>query len=291
MAESGSTVQRRQLGRYLKQAREKAGISLEAAAAELEWSRAKMYRIEGGQNVVRTHDVIAMCNVYGVSAEQTQALIALAKESKSRGWWHAYGDVIPSWFELYVGMEAVASRLRHYEPTVVPGLLQTREYAAVVTRTAPDMSETQVDQAVALRLERQKILTRRRPRPPKLEVILDEMVLRRPILDAEGWRDQLQHLITAMESGMSVRIIPSDRWPHRASVAGAFVILDFPSMGTRPAEPTTVYSEDLTGAHYLDRPKEIRAYAEAWAAMCRLALTEAESHELVTAMMKESLDA
>lgn len=291
MAEIGSTVPRRQLGRYLKQAREQAGISLEAAAAELEWSRAKMYRIEGGQNVVHTHDVIAMCNVYGVSPEQTQVLVALAKESKTRGWWHAYGEVIPGWFELYIGMEAAASRLRHYEPTVVPGLLQTREYAAAVTRATTDVSDSQVEQAVALRMERQKVLSRRRPRPPKLEVILDEMVLRRPILDAEAWRDQLQHLITMIESGVSLRIIPSHRWPHRVSMAGPFVILDFPSMGARPAEPTTVYSEGLTGALYLDRPKEIRPYAEAWDAMGELALSDAESQELVAAIMKEHIDA
>src|SRR5688572_2252912 len=132
MTDSGSSVPRRQLGRFLRQAREQAQMSLEAAAAELEWSRAKMYRIEGGQTPVRKHDVIAMCSVYGARTELTEALVALAVESKSRGWWHAYGDAVPAWFELYVGLEAAASRLRQYESGLIPGLLQTRDYAAAV---------------------------------------------------------------------------------------------------------------------------------------------------------------
>jgi len=100
MSDSGSTVPRRQVGRLMRQLREQAGITLMAAAEELEFSRARMYRIENGEVPVRKHDVIAMCGVYQASPQMTEVLIGLAQESKAKGWWHAYGDVVPGWFEL-----------------------------------------------------------------------------------------------------------------------------------------------------------------------------------------------
>ncbi|WP_407939920.1 Scr1 family TA system antitoxin-like transcriptional regulator [Micromonospora tarapacensis] len=180
MTDIGSSVPRRQLGRLLRQ--EEAGINLEAAAEALEWSRAKMYRLESGQTSLRTHDVTLMCQHYGTSAELTEVMVSLARESKARGWWHSYGEAIPAWFELYVGLEAAARRVRHYEPNVVPGLLQTPDYAATIFGGKP-RTPHEVAQKVALRLERQKLLTRRRPAAPILEVIIDEAVVRRPIHD------------------------------------------------------------------------------------------------------------
>jgi transcriptional regulator with XRE-family HTH domain len=290
--EGGSSVPRRQLGRYLKKAREEAGVALEAAANELEWSRARMYRIEGGQTSVRSHDVVAMCALYGVAKEMTEVLVSLAKESKAKGWWHAYGDVVPAWFELYVGLEAAASRLRQYESSLIPGLLQTPEYATAVYRTRPGTTDAEVTQAVALRLERQRLLARRRPKAPELEVIVDEAVLRRPIADIEGMQKQLAHVVNASQKpGVSVRVLPSDVGPHRASAAGSFVILDFPSVGTRQPEPTTVYSENLTGALYLDKPGEVATYADAWETLVALALGARESEDLVATIIKESVDA
>jgi transcriptional regulator with XRE-family HTH domain len=117
---------RRQVGRLMRQLREQAGISLMAAANELEFSRARMYRIENGEVAVRKHDVIAMCGIYGATDSIKEVLIGLAAESKAKGWWHAYGDVVPGWFELYVGMESAASRLRHYATGVIPGCSRRR---------------------------------------------------------------------------------------------------------------------------------------------------------------------
>jgi DNA-binding XRE family transcriptional regulator len=290
--EGGSSVPRRQLGRYLKKAREEAGVALEAAANELEWSRARMYRIEGGQTSVRSHDVVAMCALYGVAKEMTEVLVSLAKESKAKGWWHAYGDVVPAWFELYVGLEAASNRLRQYESSLIPGLLQTREYAEAVLRTEPRVTQEEVAQAVAVRMERQQLLARRRPKAPEFEVILDEAVLRRPIADREGMQRQLAHLVNVSQKpGISVRVLPFEVGPHPASAAGGFVILDFPSAGTRPAEPTTVYSENLTGALYLDKPGEVAAYAEIWETLGALALGARESEDLIGKIIKESVDA
>src|SRR3569833_3544763 len=149
MSETGSPVPRRQVGRLMRQLREQAGISLMAAAEELEFSRARMYRIENGEVPVRKHDVIAMCSIYRAPSELTEVLIGLAQESKVKGWWHAYGDVVPAWFELYVGMEQAADRLRSFAPSVVPGLLQTPEYAECVFRERHGGAEAAVENAVA----------------------------------------------------------------------------------------------------------------------------------------------
>ncbi|TDB97328.1 XRE family transcriptional regulator [Micromonospora fluostatini] len=286
--ETGSSVPRRQLGRLLRQAREEAGINLEAAAEALEWSRAKMYRLEGGQG---THDVPLMCQHYGTSAELTEVLVALARETKSKGWWHAYGEVIPSWFELYVGMEAAAHHIRQYEPMLVPGLLQTPEYMEALFTTRPGRTPQEVARKVALRLERQKLLTRRTPVAPLFEAIIDETVVRRPLADIEAWRHQLAYLVNATQAPhVRLRVMPLSATPHLVSVAGAFALLDFPAAGTRPAEPSTVYCESLTGSLYLDRPEEIAKYREAWQLLWDRALDERASEDLIGIMIKESYD-
>jgi transcriptional regulator with XRE-family HTH domain len=292
VTEGGSSVPRRQLGRYLKAAREESGLSLEAAARRLEWSKAKIYRIEAGQAALRTHDVIAMCSVYGSSAELQEVLVGLATETKARGWWHSYGDAIPSWFELYVGLEEAARRLRHYEPTIVPGLFQVASYAAAVIRATPGHDEQDVERLTALRMERKLLLSRRSPLPPKVDVILDEAVLRRPINDREGMRDQLLHLArTSTAPHTRIHILPMVTGPHAASASGAFVILDFQAVGVRQPEPTTIYSESLTGALYLDKPAEVEVYEQTWSLLEDLVLDAGESKKLVETIAKEYDDA
>ncbi|MGW3602037.1 helix-turn-helix domain-containing protein [Micromonospora sp. NPDC005161] len=279
MTEAGSTVPRRQLGRLLRQTREQAGIGLEAAASDLEWSRAKMYRIESGQTPVRALDVDQMCRLYGAAADMTEVLVSLARESKSKGWYHAYGEIIPRWFELYVGLESAASRIRTYEHALVPGLLQTPEYAAEVGRTRPETSDDEVAKLVELRTERQRILVRKRPAAPTLDVILEEALLHRAV---PGMAGQLDRLIEAGNaSNVSIRLLPLGSRLSQVAVAGNFVILDFPTTGARSAEPTTVYSEGLSGALYLDRIEEVRAYAEVWKTLTSEALSVQESRKLV----------
>ena len=131
---TGSTVPRRQLGRYLRELRNRQGLTVRAAAERLEWSEAKMWRIETGQTSLRSFDVEAMCKIYGAPADLTEALMGLAKETKARGWWQAYGDVIPEGFDVYIGLEEAASQLSWYEPELVPGILQTEGYARTLSR-------------------------------------------------------------------------------------------------------------------------------------------------------------
>ncbi|GIE92544.1 helix-turn-helix domain-containing protein [Paractinoplanes rishiriensis] len=289
MSDTGSTVPRRQVGRLMRQLREQAGISLMAAAEELEFSRARMYRIENGEVPVRKHDVIAMCTIYQASERMTEVLIGLAQESKAKGWWHAYGDVVPAWFELYVGMEQAAGRLRSFAPSVIPGLLQTREYAECVFRKWIGEDEIAVDNAVAVRLERQSLLSRNRPEAPRLDVIIDEGVLRRSIPHRDGMQKQLASLLNATSRpNVSVRVIPFAAGPHKAASSGQFTILEFPAVGTASPEPTTIYCENLTGALYLDKLTEVEAYESIWLELEATALTPDESDEFIGAILKES---
>jgi hypothetical protein len=259
------------------------------AAEELEFSRARMYRIEGGEVALRKHDVLAMCHFYGANEQITEVLVGLARASRAKGWWHAYGDVVPAWFELYVGMEASASRLRHYAPSAIPGLLQNREYAESVFRAWPDMDEPAIHQAVAVRLERQQLLARRRPKPPVLDVIIDEGVLRRAIADGDGMQRQLARLANVSQSvGIGVRVLPAAAGPHRASTSGSFVILDFPTVGTSSPEPTTIYCEYLTGALYLDKPHEVDTYIDVWQSLEQIALDRRASDDLISMVIKET---
>lgn len=285
MTDAGSTVPRRSIGRALKGLREQAGISIEAARRNLEWSKAKLYRIEAGLSPLRRLDVIAMCSIYGASTEITDALAELAAETKAKGWWHSYSDTLPDWFELYVGLEAAASRVRQYEPGLIPGLLQTATYASAIIATGPGITDEEVERRVSLRLARQDILTRRTPRPPRLEMVVEEAVLRRPLANKAAMAEQLEHLIGA---NVSLRVVPSATGPHRALVAGAFVILDFPAVGTSTPEPTTIYSESLTGALYLDKHAEVETYETAWKTLVELSLDPDASAALMKTILKEN---
>ncbi|MFF4874803.1 helix-turn-helix domain-containing protein [Micromonospora sp. NPDC000668] len=285
MAEDiGSTVPRRQLGRLLRQYRNEAGVTLDAAAEALEYSRQKIWRIECGTGSVRVLDVKAMCDLYGVSPEMTEAMRGLAVETKSKGWWHAYGDAVPSWFELYVGLESAASRLRGYDESLIPGILQTRGYADALFRLGRMLSDDEREQAVEVRLQRQALLTRRLPAAPRLEAVLSEAVLRRTVGGQATMATQLDHLLKLAElPTVSVRVLPLAAGPQPGAVAGTFMILDFPpgNGGRAVPEPSVVYSESLTGALYLDKPDELAGYERVWRGLDSLSLHEAESKDMI----------
>ena len=156
---TGSTVPRRQLGRHLRELRNQQRLTVRAAAERLEWSEAKMWRIETGQTSLRSLDVEAMCKIYAAPADLTEALMGLAKETKARGWWHAYGDVIPEGFDVYIGLEEAASQLAWYESELIPGLLQTEGYAHTVIRADnPGVDEEEISRRVHVRMARQPLI-------------------------------------------------------------------------------------------------------------------------------------
>ncbi|MDT0342436.1 helix-turn-helix domain-containing protein [Streptomyces litchfieldiae] len=280
---TGSTVPRRQLGRYLRELREKARLSVKAAAENLEWSTPKIWRIETGQVALRSLDVRNMCEIYGASPELTQALMGLAKETKAKGWWHAYGDVIPEGFDLYVGLEAAASSLTLYHGEIIPGLLQTEGFARDIIRThIRGISEHELDGRVRLRIARQTILTRV-TKPLNLRVVLSETVLRRPIGGAQVMANQLAHLVYL--SGLpniALRVVPLAAGAHEGVVTGPFNILRFPLNGDgTESEPPTIYADGYTGGLYLDKPKEVAQYDEAFRGIWEASLTEQASRRLI----------
>lgn len=275
---------RRQLGRYLRQLREQAGLTVKAAAEQMEWSTPTVWRVEKGATSTRSVDVDAMCRIYGADAKTTEALMALAKETKAKGWWHAYGDVIPDDFDLYIGLEEAAESFRWYESELVPGIFQTGRYAEAVILIDGSMPEADVPRGVKLRLDRQAVLTR--PGAARFEVVLNEGILHRPVGGPKVMAEQLNKLVEVSElPNVSLRIMPFDSGGHRGIMSGPFVILDFPRApnGNGASEPTTIYVEGWTGALYLDKPKEVERYEDAWADLTKRSLDEDASRDRIRA--------
>ncbi|WBB80418.1 helix-turn-helix transcriptional regulator [Micromonospora sp. WMMD882] len=284
----GSTVPRRQLGRALRELRSEAQMTLDGAADALHCSRQKVWRIESGLGPIRPLDVRALCDLYGATPTLTQALIAVAHETKAKGWWHSYLDAIPEWFELYVGLESAASSIRRFDEALIAGMLQSPEYAHAVYQRRRTMTDDERERLVEVRQQRQAILHRRLPRAPKLEVILSEGALLRTVGSPATMAGQLRHLLEIRElPHVSIRVLPHSVGLHFGAVAGSFVMLDFPIRNRVEPEPSVVYKESLTGALYLDRKEELAIYEEVWASLDDLALDEAQSENLVNKIIME----
>ncbi|MFF6951809.1 helix-turn-helix domain-containing protein [Streptomyces iakyrus] len=286
---TGSTVPRRQLGRHLRDLRNRSRLTVKAAAAKLEWSEAKMWRIETGQTSLRSLDVEAMCKAYGAEAELTEALMGLAKETKGRGWWHSYGDVIPEGFDLYIGLEEAAEQLAWYSSELVPGLLQTPDYArTLIQEDNPGVSDDEIERRVHVRIARQVLLTRVTARPT-VQVALNEAVLQRPVGGTTVMADQLKRLVELNElDNVSIRVVPFSAGLHHGLMSGPFVMMHFPTNGDgRYTEPPTVYVEGFTGALYLDKQNEIERYDGAFQSIWGSALDRAGSTTLLQHAVKE----
>jgi transcriptional regulator with XRE-family HTH domain len=288
-ATTGSTVPRRQLGRYLRELRNQNRLTIKVAAEKLEWSEVKMWRIETGHVSLRSHDVETMCRIYGADPDITQALMGLAKETKARGWWHAYGDVIPEGFDVYIGLEEAATELDWYESELVPGLLQTEDYArTVITADNPGVGDEEIDRRVHVRIARQVLLSRATA-PPQLRVVLNEAILRRPVGGPVIMGEQIRRLAEVSDlPSVFLRVVPFSAGFHHGIVSGPFVILRFPRNGDgRDSEPSTVYADGFTGALYLDKPAEIDRYAPAFSRIWDAALEERISRTLIQQAAKE----
>ena len=282
-AQAGSTVPRRQLGRYLRGLRVEAGLTVRAAAKELERSEPTLWRIEAGQVAVRALDAEQMCRLYGAKEDMTKALMALARETKAKGWWQTYGDVVPEWFDLFVGLEAAANRMSEYEHSVMPGLLQSEGYArTVITADHQEESAAEITRRVELRLGRQAIL-KRPVDPPALRVVLRESVLTSPVGGEAVMAAQLEHLVGVSElPNVSLRVVPASAGYHPGIVTGSFTILRFPlNGGGVESEPPTIYQEMYTGALYLDKPTEAERFDAAFEAIWETALDERSSRDLI----------
>lgn len=290
MGSVGSTVPRRQLGRYLQQLRSESHLSVQRVCAELTCSPQKIWRIEAGLANVKVPDVKALCEVYQTTPEVTELLVDLARQGSPAGWWQPHLDEEPpERFAPHLTLEASADRLRHYDGELVPALLQTIPYLTEMTRIDhPGLTEETRRRRIALRLRRQRLLERPGPTMARLEFILSEAVLRRPIADHPAMIAQLRHLTRLNERrNISIRVLPLVVGPHAASVVGAFTLLDFPHPRRREGESPIVYQEGVTGALYLDRPEEISFYERVWRSLDGLALSAGESSDLIDSFAGE----
>ncbi|MBX7267137.1 helix-turn-helix domain-containing protein [Micromonospora sp. Llam7] len=261
---AGPTVLRMLLGAQLRRLRESRGVTRESAGWEIRSSESKISRMELGRVGFKERDVADLLTLYGVTAEQERAaMLKLARDANNPGWWHRYGDVLPPWFQSYLGLEAAAALIRSYEVQFVPGLLQTREYArAVVLLGHGGAGPAEIDRRVDLRMRRQDLL--RRPRPPRLWAVVDEAALRRPIGGPGVMRGQLEALLQATRNpDVRVQVIPFAAGGH-AAAGGAFTILRFGDQDL----PDIVYIEQLTSAIYLDKREDLDFYAVAMERLC-----------------------
>ena len=282
---SGPTVLRILLGSQLRMLREVKGITREEAGYAIRASGSKISRMELGRVSFKERDVTDLLKLYGVDEDETATLVALATQANSPGWWHKYGDVLPDWFQVYVGLEEAASLIRLYEVQFVPGLLQTADYARAVVRLGqPGAAPEEIERRISLRMGRQELLTK--PGGPRLWAIVDEAALRRPIGGKEVMRAQLEQLILATEEPqVTLQVMPFQSGGHAAE-AGAFTIMRFPE----PDLPDVVYLEQLTSALYLDKRDDVEKYTEVMERLSVESESPERSVDILSGMLEEVMD-
>jgi transcriptional regulator with XRE-family HTH domain len=283
-ATGGPTVLRILLGSQLRRLRESKEISREDAGYTIRASGSKISRMELGRVSFKERDVADLLTLYGVLDEaERSALLSLVRRANEPGWWQSYSDVLPSWFQAYVGLEEAAERIRTYEVQFIPGLLQTEDYArAVISVGGWGLPRYEIDRRVRLRMERQHVLVR--SETPRLWAVVDEAALRRPIGGPGVMRAQLEHLIeVTKEPNVVLQVMPFRSGGHSAE-GGAFTILRFGD----PELPDVVYVEQLTGALYLDNRKDLDRYTEAMERLCVDSTTPDETAEILDQIMSET---
>jgi transcriptional regulator with XRE-family HTH domain len=281
--EHSPTVRRRRLASELRSLREAARLTCEEVAEHLECSASKISRVETGRVSVSPRDVRDMLSLYGVDPQRLDSLVQLARESRQKGWWHAYSDTIQPRFATYVGLEDAASEIRTYEVNLVPGLLQTEDYArSVISAGNLTSSLEAAERWIALRMARQPMLLSGH-NSPQLWAVLDEAVLHRTVGGPGLMRLQLEHLVdVASRPNVAVQVIPYSAGAH-PGMGKPFVILSFPER----ADPDVIYLEDLTSTLYLEDVDEVDRYNVLFNHLRATALSFEESAALMTSVAKE----
>lgn len=270
------------LGTQLRRLRERVEISRAEAGYSIRGSESKISRLELGRVGFKERDVSDLLTLYGVAdpAEREQVL-ALARQANKPGWWHRYSDLMPKWFDEFVGLEEAAWRIQAYELQFVPGLLQTEAYArAVASHGRPEVVDEEVERRVTLRMQRQKVLAR--PNAPRYWAVIDESVLHRPIGGPAVLRAQIDQLLELTTlPHIALQVVPYHKSGYAAE--GSFTLLRF----AEPELPVIAYVEHLTGALYLEKPDEIEVYGRALDQLAVDAETPARSRQLLAKLRAE----
>jgi transcriptional regulator with XRE-family HTH domain len=282
VSEHSPTVRRRRLALELRRLREVARLTCEEVADHLECSASKISRVETGRVSVSPRDVRDMLELNGVPAAQRESLVQLARDSRQKGWWHAYSDTMQPQMATYIGLESAASEIRIYEVSLIPGLLQTEDYARAVIRAGMVNSPAEdIERRVSLLMARQPAVVREDP--PKVWAVLDEAALRRRVGGAGLMRLQLEHLLAqAALPNVAVQVIPFGGGAHPA-MGRPFIILVFPER----VDTDVVYLEDLTSALYLEDVAEVDRYNVFFNHLRATALSFDDSAALITSVLKE----
>ncbi|WP_160161192.1 helix-turn-helix transcriptional regulator [Actinomadura sp. K4S16] len=271
----------RRLARWLRDFRTRAKLSQELAAAQLGWSQQKVGHLETGRNKASPADVALLLDLYGVVTPEREAILDLAERAEQRGWWTDYSDVLSS---PYVALEDEAAEICDWAPQVVPGLLQTQDYARALLETGnlDGTSEKEIERRLMARMARQTIVTRRE-NPPDLHVILDESVLHRKVGGADVLADQLHRLAReADRPNVTIQVLPTGSGEH-IGLDGAFILLRY----AEPADPDVAYTEGFHGVVYLEAPHLVTRCNVAFERLRELALDPQESVALIEATAEQ----
>ncbi|MFF5114704.1 helix-turn-helix domain-containing protein [Streptosporangium sp. NPDC000509] len=249
------TVRRRRLASELRRLRERAELTMEEVGERLGWSATKVSRIETARVRVALTDTGRLLDLYNVDSAKQRELLDLAKDARKKGWWQAYGD-LPTEYTTYIGLEAEATSMRSFAPTVLPGLLQTEDYARAVIRSALSISSPgEIERRVEVRMARQTLLVQ--DIPLRFWVVLDEAIIRRPVGGPEVMRSQLKRLLDITDlPNVTIQVLPFAAGVHPGT-NGAFQIMEFPE----PADPDVVFMENFTGSLYIERETDIYQYS------------------------------
>ncbi|MGW1006855.1 helix-turn-helix domain-containing protein [Streptomyces sp. NPDC002520] len=278
--QNGPAVRRRKLGAELRTLRTGAGLTSGEAARLVGWHQSKVSRIETGASGVKPADVRVLLDAYAVRDRQLRELLMILAGSEDAAdrhhWWHAYRGVLPPTYRDFISLESQASGMRTLETTVVPGLLQTPEYARAVTRAAVEgTDEERLDALVEVRLARQDVL--RTDPPLRLDAVLDEAVLRREVGGPEVMARQLHRLQEAAHlPQVRLQVLPFGAGAH-IGLTGAFVIFSFPST----SDLDVVVLDQLTSSLYLERKEDLQAYSEAFDSLRIHALSPEDSLDYI----------
>ncbi|GHJ33419.1 helix-turn-helix domain-containing protein [Streptomyces hygroscopicus subsp. hygroscopicus] len=280
---SAPTVGQVVLGKRLQDLREKAGFKRDEAARVLRVAPATVRRMETAEVSLKVPYVQMLLDAYGITGEELDSFITLTEEANKPGWWQRFHDILPDWFSVHVSLEGAAEMIRAYEPHFVPGLLQTEDYARAVMQTGAvgQSGPQQAERHVALRMERQTLLTRRDP--PRLWVVMDETVLRRQVGSPAVMRRQIDRLLESTEMPHITLQVSEFSSGHHPGTYGPFVLFRF----AVPELPDMVYVEYLTGAVYLDERIEVASHLEAMDRMAAQAATARRTKEILRDFRKE----
>lgn len=275
------TVRRRRLGQELRRLRELKGMTAEEVAERLLVSQSKISRLENGRRSISQRDVRDLCGVYEVEDHRVvESLMQMAKDSRQQGWWHSFGD-IP--YSVYIGLETDAASLRIYDPQVVPGLLQTRQYAeALITGALPETAPADIEKRVQVRMRRQERISAAE-NPLRLWTVLDEAALRREVGNRSLMREQLEHLVEQSRlPHVTVQVIPFEMGAH-PGLNGQYAILEFPDA----ADSSVVYIEGVTSDLYLEKANDVQKYSVMYEHLRAQALNVEQSRQFIAKIAKD----